>query len=258
MELTISIRKVTRFLLFVVLGFALGSLAEQLSRHLFSDPYFFGLGGQLNLENEKNIPAYYSGLTLLLCSGLLAFIAVYQQKNKGRYVWQWKGLSFLFFCLALDEVFSFHEKTTAPLKNSLSSSGFNFATQGIFAFTWVVLGICFVLLMLLLYSKFLLALPTQFRRLFCLAGALFVTGSLGGEMIGSYWADLNGKENFVYTAIASLEELFEMLGVVVFIYALLSYISSELTEVRVRFNSSDQVAGEPKAYPSRNSETELS
>ena len=39
-----------------------------------------------------------------------------------------------------------------------------------------------------------------------------------------------------YAMIATVEEFFEMQGIVVFIYALMSYMSSDLKEVRVRID----------------------
>ena len=43
------------------------------------------------------------------------------------------------------------------------------------------------------------------------------------EMIGSYWTDLEGQQNLIYALMATLEEVMEMIGIIVFIYGLLSY-----------------------------------
>jgi hypothetical protein len=54
---------------------------------------------------------------------------------------------------------------------------------GAIAFFWVVPGTAFVFIVLLAYLRFLAHLPQTTRRLFLLAGALFVLGSLGLEML---------------------------------------------------------------------------
>ena len=43
------------------------------------------------------------------------------------------------------------------------------------------------------------------------------------------------RENVVYEVIVAVEELSEMLGVIVFIYALLSYVSVHVQAVQLRF-----------------------
>ena len=43
----------------------------------------------------------------------------------------------------------------------------------------------------------------------------------------------------MYVVFTTSEEMFEMGGIVVFIYALLSYISSELNNLRIRITSDE-------------------
>ncbi|NER04565.1 MAG: hypothetical protein F6K17_19105, partial [Okeania sp. SIO3C4] len=50
-----------------------------------------------------------------------------------------------------------------------------------------------------------------------------VGGGIGMEMIGGYYAYLYDTKNFFYEILVTIEEFLEMLGVVVFIYALLCY-----------------------------------
>lgn len=46
------------------------------------------------------------------------------------------------------------------------------------------------------------------------------------EMVGGAYAHLNGQQNLTYALLATLEEMMEMSGLVVFIYGLLRYIHS--------------------------------
>jgi len=60
---------------------------------------------------------------------------------------------------------------------------------------------------------------------FIMAGVIFLTGALGVEMLGAREADVYGYDTVIYGFLYSLEEMLEMLGVVLFIYALLSYLA---------------------------------
>jgi len=50
---------------------------------------------------------------------------------------------------------------------------------------------------------------------------------MGFEMLGGWYHGLYGRENLAYSFIYTCEEFFEMLGVAMFIYTLLLYITSQ-------------------------------
>ncbi len=54
-----------------------------------------------------------------------------------------------------------------------------------------------------------------------------MTGVIGVEMLGAREADLHGTDTVLYCVLYTIEELLEMLGIVVFIHALLSHIVDE-------------------------------
>ena len=184
--------------------------------------------GLFLLGKEVNIPTFYSFSALLLCSALLAIIAFAKKKENAPYSLHWKALSIIFLYLSMDEASQLHEMTIKPLRSALNASGF-------LHYTWVILGIVFSLIVVLAYLRFLADLPRKTRNLFLVAGAIFVGGALGMEMIGGYYSSLYAGQpipllrfcniNLNYQMIATVEELLEMLGIVVFIYALMSYIS---------------------------------
>ncbi|MBD3560089.1 hypothetical protein H6S82_14655 [Planktothrix sp. FACHB-1355] len=59
-------------------------------------------------------------------------------------------------------------------------------------------------------------------------------------MVGAYYSNLYGQENFVYAIVSTVEELFEMVGVLVLISALMSYINLYVKEVGLRVRFSDR------------------
>ncbi len=97
--------------------------------------------------------------------------------------------------------------------------------RGALYFLWVVpYGVATVVIGLA-YLKFVWALPKRTRLHFIMAGVIFLTGALGVEMLGAREADLYGYDTVIYCFLYSVEEMLEMLGVVLFIYALLSYLA---------------------------------
>jgi len=230
LEVHFSPRKTMGFLLIVVLGLVLVSLTGQftvyfLPNYLFRD-FFTKL---FNINSERSIPALYSGFMLLVCSSLLAIIACTKKVASNQYVRHWGALSIIFLYLSLDELVSIHERMFGPLHSVLNANGF-------FYFTWVLPSAIFVLICLLGFQQFLTNLPTKTKHLFLIAGTVFVIGAIGIELVGGYYAKLYGQLNMTYAVITTFEECLELLGIVIFIYALLSYISFYMKGMSIRVN----------------------
>lgn len=182
------------------------------------------------VDGEGNIPAWYSASLLLLCSLLLAMIAfAHKQQRSGQRV-GWLVLALVFAFLSLDETAQLHE-LSIPLIRDV------FHTTGFFHYGWIIpAGLC-VILFVLGYWRFLARLPATTRRLFLLAGTTFVAGALGVEAISGKHASLHGEQDLAYHLIVTVEELFEMTGVIVFIYALLDYISRQFIRLGFQVSS---------------------
>ena len=82
-----------------------------------------------------------------------------------------------------------------------------------------------------MFRQFIYNLPLRTRNSFLLAGSIYVAGALGWETIGGYLADVNGLDTTSYWLAATIEELFEMFGILIFIHSLLVYIRSHLTQL---------------------------
>ncbi|MEG4027586.1 MULTISPECIES: hypothetical protein [unclassified Microcoleus] len=213
---------VTQFLLRVVVGLVVLSFLSQMTLYFLpeypSRDYF---AKAFNVDYERNIPTLYSFLALLFSSILLGVIAHAKNLDSCRYKHQWKILSFIFLYISLDEIGQLHEKLVDPMRNLLNATGFLY-------FTWVVPISFLVAIFLLSYIKFLLHLPVSTKKLFVVASALYIGGAFGVEMLGGYLASTTGMENVSYVIIATIEESLEMVGIVVFIHALMSYIKTYL------------------------------
>lgn len=172
----------------------------------------------LEVDEEQSVPAWFSSSILLLCSALLAVISSARKRVGDTYAFHWRGLSILFVLLSLDEAVSIHERFNEAIRSLLG-------TGGVLYFASVIPGAAFVAIFLLLYGRFLFNLPVRYRCLFIAAGALYVSGSIGMELLGGYQFDPHGDQNLTFQTMATLEEFLEMSGVILFFYALMRYMS---------------------------------
>lgn len=233
--ISVSPRRVFRVLLGIVLGLCLANLAAQFARYFLGRGALWGFTRVVDLDYENTIPAWYSSVALLLCSVLLAMIAAVKRQQRDRFKNHWAGLSAIFLLLSIDEAASLHELLIEPVRNSLK-------TDGYFYFAWVIPGLAFVFLVTVLYWKFLASLPVKTRNLVILSGVIFIGGAIGVEMLGGNYLQENAAnisyENFAgwrgmgVALILTLEEALEMIGVAIFVYALLDYMRNAAREFK--------------------------
>lgn len=220
----LSPRRVTKFLLSAIALLVLFNLLERGIVHWLNaqnDGKLISI--YFNFDEEANFPSLYSSLALGFCSYLLAIIATLRKTVKAKYAQHWQALSVIFLCLAIDENCSIHELLIPVFKGLINARGFLY-------FPWVIPAFCLIVVFLITYRKFILALPSKTKVMFLLSGAIYVFGALVMEMVGGYIADNYGYHT-VYGMVSTIEELSEMLGVVIFINALLNYLQSQVGEV---------------------------
>jgi len=242
-KVVVSARRVTLILIVAVLFLSAASLAARFLMYMWGSEGLLAFLPVFNVGEDANIPTWYSSFTLLVCSVLLGVIAVAKRAQGERYALHWGFLCAVFLFMSIDEVATIHEHM-GPVFNSVFES-VGIRTGGVFYFTWVIPAAVFVVIVGLGYVRFLAALPRSTGVLFVVAGALFVVGALGFEMLSarlisfygenwSYGADYIPNTTKIAVALqSSVEETLEMLGVVVFIYALMSYVSSYVRDVTV-------------------------
>jgi hypothetical protein len=217
-QISLAPGAVTKFLLRVVVCLVVLSVLTQMTVYFLPD--YFGrdfLTEKFGLDNEGNIPTFYSFLALLFSSVLLGAIAYVKNLDSDRYKNHWKILSFIFLYLSLDEMCQVHEYFIAPMKKLLNATGFLY-------FAWIVPFGFLVAIFLFSYTKFLFHLPVSTKKMFVAACALYIGGAMGMEIPGGYLASTTGMQTVPYLIVITIEESLEMLGIVVFIHALMSYI----------------------------------
>ena len=216
LKISLSPRAIVKYLTIAVIFMALVSTGIQIGKYVFD--YREGWTTMFNLDRELNLPTWYSSFMLGTCSILLRIIAVGKKQQGDRYTQDWQLLSLIFCWLAIDEVLSIHEILIIPeVSEALNLPWFLHSM-------WVIPGTFFVLWFMRRYWQFSQHLPHQSRKHFFLAAFLYVGGALIMEMIGSHIAEAEGQQNLLYAMTATLEEIMEMMGVIVFIYGLLCYL----------------------------------
>lgn len=218
MRLTLRPGKAALFLAAIALFLALVSLTGQVMKNIFGHDHLFGLVPAFDVDSEANIPTWFASNNLLICSLLLFIIARSKKKEGDRYTLRWYGLAFVFAFLSLDEAAGLHELLILPLQSAFHLKGYLF-------FAWVIPYGLALLVFGISYLKFLFSLPKRTRILFFLAGGIFTTGALGLEILAGPIFQRLGENNMLWAFETALEELLEMQGVILFIYALLSYMA---------------------------------
>ncbi len=170
----------------------------------------------LSVNVEQSIPTWFSVLLLFNVAVLLALIARAKQIEHAPFSAYWYGLAGVFVYLSMDEGAVIHEIFADSVRETFKTGGFLF-------FGWQIVAVPLVILFILLYLRFLWNLPARYQRLFMLSGAIYVGGALIIEAISASVFSIDG-ESVLYLAIATIEESCEMLGMVLFIYTLLSYM----------------------------------
>jgi hypothetical protein len=203
-----------------------------ISKYCFGHDYVYGLVRLFNFDTEQNIPTLYSTIALLFSSILVSLIAFRRKQLQIPYIpWLWLSLIFLF--MSIDEASSIHELLVRPAREISEPSG-------VFYHAWVVpYGLALVVL-IIAYSKFLFELPKRIMTLFLISGAIFVLGSVGFECLAGRHVELYGSMNILYDIMSTCEELLEMIGIALFIYALLTYISNEFEDIVISITEGEQ------------------
>ena len=186
-----------------------GGLAVELARYGGGlDPDVW-LRSALSLSYEGNLPTWYSsGLLWTAALGL----GLCGRRDDGRARVRWRVLAALFMLMSLDEAISLHEHLGGA------------ELHGVLYFSWVVPGALLTAAFAVTYLGFWLNLPPATRRGFAWAFGIYVGGALGMELPLGAWFEVHGDENLGYALLDAVEESLEILGLSVFLVAILRHL----------------------------------
>jgi len=187
------------------------------------------------LDSELSLPAWYSSMLLFFIAGLLALIGRAARAVADRDAGRWLLLAAIFLAMSLDEAASFHESLMVPLREGLGLTG-------ILYYAWVVPGAIGVALIGAFFLPFVLRLPRRTAALIVLAGALFVGGALGMELIGGALEEAVTKQSLAYSIVSTIEESLEIAGLTVFVLALVRHVGGQWEAVAPQITARPQRA----------------
>lgn len=200
----------------VIVALVLASLAMDAIRLVVDNP-IRGAGTLMalfDLDAERSVPTWFQTL-LLAGTGalLLLWRDVLGAGRSGRWGWPLLGLTFL--ALSFDEMAALHERLIGPMRSLLDIDG------GPLYFAWIIPVALLLVLWVALLVPFLWSLPRPTLVRFLAAGAVFVSGALGVEMMGGILSSTIGESSAVYNLATTLEEALEMAGALLFLRAVL-------------------------------------
>ncbi len=199
----------------------------------FERPNVYGLVPIFNFDTESSIPALYSSIALLFTSLLLSIVALVNKKNNLSWI-PWAVLAVIFIFLGIDETVGIHERTMIPTRKL-------FQTSGILYNAWVIPYSILLLIFVISYLKFLIRLPRKIMKLFIFSGLIFIAGAIGFESLSGRYGEVHGINNFLYSFYYTCEETLEMIGIILFIYAILTYLSDEYDSFKLVITLDDKV-----------------
>lgn len=230
MELKINIKKIMTIFLIVVIILVFLHLIVIALLYDQPDTTSAKILRLFHLDEEANFPTFYSSLLFIISSMLLLFIGKLKSDFETNYKY-WIVLSFIFLFLATDEIVQLHEKFSNIVYQK-------FHIGGIFRFSWWIVYALFIIILSVIYLKFFIRLPKRIQKIFLIAALVFISGSIILEIVGTYFYSIdNNTKTFTFYVISSIEETLEMVGLVIFIYGLLKYISLIKQQIIIKVES---------------------
>lgn len=152
-----------------------------------------------HLDEENNIPTWFSSFMLANNAALLAVIAIKATTHR----LHWHLLAIGFLILSIDEVAGIHES-------------FNTVSE----MNWTLVGAVLVADLFVIYIPFLRSLQPRIMFGYVLSGVIFVSGAL----IIEFFSRNIDSDSLTYVFATSAEEGMEMLGSLLFLFFNLTHL----------------------------------
>ena len=203
-----------------------GNFLEILTGH----DQVFGLRPLFDMTRERSIPTWYSSVLMILSALSTAVIGLGHRVTGRDPQIYWFVVSLLFLLLSYDELFEVHE--------SFAHYAVEWRDYGdVLRFSWVLPGLTFAAVVFLSAVGFLRRLEREIRHLMLLSGGVFVAAAAGLELLEEFRGlAIDGPRRLdpLFVLIATAQEFLELVGLSLFLYALLRHIELAFERVSVR------------------------
>lgn len=194
-----------------------------------------GLVPLLDMDQEQNLPTFFSLFLAIVASALL--LAISTIKRKIARPWKlWAALSAIFLFVAMDDFIGLHERLSQPMREL-------FDAHGLLFFAWIIPYGVLAMVLAGVYGRFVFQMPIRIRNGLLFAATLFLAGAIGLEMLGGLLFEYSQMSKTpLYSMIATIAESLEMAGMIVFIHTLLNYIEHVQKNILLQIGTYDPLA----------------
>lgn len=187
----------------------------------------------IDMDYEGNVPTLFSAFLFIFAAVLLMLISSQAEDKESAFKgwrgekFKWAGIALVFIFLGVDEGTKMHEYVGDWVEQFINAQGFLY-------FPWVLPYMLIFTFLVFVYLPFYFRLPSKTRKEFFIAAALFLTGAVVFEVFSAREADLHGTATILYSVLYTIEEVLEMVGLIVFIDSLFSYM--RMRKIQIVFN----------------------
>ena len=235
---TISIRRIATVLATLIIVLSVVSfIAEVVANFVIvGNKYVMRIAEWVEVDREASIPTWYAVITLMACAVLLALIARDAFERKRPFPRHWAALAAIFALLSLEEIIGIHSEATQRLRALVS------ITEGLgYALALAAIALVGLAVVALLFGRFYLHLPARWRMWLTIGAVTYLIGVFASDAVGDYLITASGAPTLAYVVVQTVEETFEMIGVLIFIVMLLDYIRTFVGPVS--FEVADPLGG---------------
>lgn len=239
MKVRLDVHRVTHFMLCAIVTFVALHMGSAVLDYGFGYERQGGFRWLTSLDMEQNPAAWYQTISMFVCGVLLALIGQ-AERGRGAKRWgYWFSIAAIFCFLSLDEFGALHERISEPIRRLIGG-------EGVLRFAWIVGWGAALLVIGVTHLRWLVTLPKATRTAFILAGMTFVAGAVGGEMVESaIYSRIQTFHHVGYELTVVVEEVLEMVGILLFVRALLSRLLFDVQEVRLSLRRAPEGATAP-------------
>lgn len=173
--------------------------------------------GRLDVDVENSLPTLWSVQMLALMTILITIRALIGIQL-GEPSWAWLVTILAAGFITIDEGLAIHEELIEPVRTALDTGGLLYQA-------WMIPYAGLVGIGVVALSPLIRSIETDLRDRVFAAAAVFLLGAFGMEAIGGSVIDSGDFESVSYSVIVTLEEGFEMVGVIMAVSALIRSIS---------------------------------
>lgn len=166
-----------------------------------------------DLDTEASFGTWFSAVNLLLAGSFTLMYAHARRTERDPWDRWWWVLGIGLVFMSLDEVVGLHESLNTDLLFTA------------YVGHWTLAGAAVVGILAVAFLPFLWRLPSRTLILFIASAGIYVAGVIGIEFATISYERAGELRTLAYNLWNALEEGLEMAGVILFLYAFLSYVS---------------------------------